>query len=209
MPQELVPLFPLAVVLFPRTRLPLHIFEDRYKEMVGEAIRSNSEFGIVLAGDQGIARSGCTAVVQEVTHRYPDGRLDIQIMGLRRFDILDLNNEKEYLRGEVRYFNDEETDPPPSGLREQAAAGFRELRALNGEFELPEPDWEDPQLSFQLAQTVPDLEFRQSLLLSRSEAERIRMLAEFFPRHLSQQRHIAHVRAVAPRNGKGPRVALS
>ena len=51
MQAKLLPLFPLQVVVFPRTQLPLHIFEDRYKEMVGEAIRDKSEFGIVLTKD--------------------------------------------------------------------------------------------------------------------------------------------------------------
>ena len=77
MQQELLPLFPLEVVLFPRTQFPLHIFEDRYKEMIGDAVRDNSEFGIVLTAEKGIVSTGCTAVVEEVTQRYPDGRLDI------------------------------------------------------------------------------------------------------------------------------------
>ena len=55
MQQLLLPLFPLNLVLFPRTPQPLHIFEDRYKEMIGEALAGKSEFGIVLAQDNKIA----------------------------------------------------------------------------------------------------------------------------------------------------------
>ena len=64
MPTRLLPLFPLQVVVFPRTPLPLHIFEERYKEMVGQAMRENSEFGIVLAKDDGIVNAGCTVTVR-------------------------------------------------------------------------------------------------------------------------------------------------
>src|SRR5215472_12444875 len=99
MQQNLLPLFPLRVVVFPRTPLPLHIFEERYKQMVGEAIRAKSEFGIVLAKEEGIVNAGCTVVVEKVLKTYPDGRLDIMTRGLRRFEILDLNQEKDYLRG--------------------------------------------------------------------------------------------------------------
>ena len=65
----------------------------------------------------------------------------------------------------------------------------------------------DPQLSFQLAQVVPDLDFRQVLLATRSEADRMRRLAEFFPAYGSRRRQIQHVRAVAPTNGHSKRPA--
>ena len=96
MQPNLLPLFPLRVVVFPRTPLPLHIFEERYKEMVGEAIREKSEFGIVLAKDDGIVNAGCTVVVKEVLKTYPDGRMDILTRGVRRFEILGLNEDKAY-----------------------------------------------------------------------------------------------------------------
>ncbi len=74
MPSRLIPLFPLQVVVFPRTRLPLHIFEERYKEMVGDAIRDQSEFGVVLAKEDGIVNAGCTVTVEKVMEMYSDGR---------------------------------------------------------------------------------------------------------------------------------------
>src|ERR1039458_6092080 len=60
MAKGLIPLFPLQLVVFPRVHIPLHIFEDRYKEMAGDAIRDGSEFGIVLAREDGILNTGCT-----------------------------------------------------------------------------------------------------------------------------------------------------
>src|ERR1035441_1824149 len=112
MSTRLLPLFPLHVVVFPRTRLPLHIFEDRYKEMVGDALRENSEFGIVLAKDDGIVNAGCTVVVEKVLKNYPDGKMDILTCGRRRFELVMLDEEKEYLRGEVQFFDDEDAEEP-------------------------------------------------------------------------------------------------
>jgi Lon protease-like protein len=66
MHDELLPLFPLEVVLLPQNYLPLHIFEERYKEMIGEAIAENREFGIVLATEGGIVNTGCTASIGTV-----------------------------------------------------------------------------------------------------------------------------------------------
>ena len=84
----LLPLFPLQVVLLPGSELPLHIFEDRYKEMIGEAIRNRQEFGVVLANGKGIVNTGCTAMVDKVLRQYPDGRMDILTHGRRRFEIV-------------------------------------------------------------------------------------------------------------------------
>ena len=71
------------MVVFPRTPLPLHIFEERYKEMVGGAMRDNSEFGIVLAKDDGIVNAGCTVAVEKLLQKYPDGRMDVLTRGQR------------------------------------------------------------------------------------------------------------------------------
>ena len=201
MPGALLPLFPLNVVLFPNHLLPLHIFEERYKEMIGEAIQQKSEFGIVLAAESGIVNVGCTAVVEKVVEEYPDGRMDIMSRGKRRFEILSLNEDKAYLRGAVEFFDDEEdADPPSTALMERALGGYRELTALE-ERDRPELDARDPQLSFQLADAVPDVNFRQVLLVTRSEAERIRRLADFLPGYVTKTRRVTGFRAVARNNG--------
>src|SRR3954469_20947191 len=106
--QGWLPLFPLHVVLLPDGELPLHIFEDRYKEMIAEVIREKIEFGVVLASEKGIVNTGCTAVIERVLREYPDGRLDILAVGRRRFEIERVNDERAFLRGEVDYFDDED-----------------------------------------------------------------------------------------------------
>ena len=201
MQQGLLPLFPLQVVLLPGGELPLHIFEDRYKEMIGEVLRDRQEFGVVLASEKGIVNTGCTATVDRVLRRYPNGRMDIVVRGRRRFEILLLNDERSYLRGSVDFFDDEQSPPPAADVRKKAIDGFNDLQALSSNQPLEGDQSKDPQLSFRLAQPVPDLGLRQSLLSTRSEAERIRQLADFFPSYVIRQRRIQHVKEVAPRNG--------
>jgi Lon protease-like protein len=203
MPSRLLPLFPLQVVVFPRTRLPLHIFEERYKLMVGEAIRDGCEFGIVLAGEQGIANAGCSVAVEKVLDRYPDGRMDILTRGLRRFEIVSLDEELDYLRAEVHYFDDEDQAQPEPEIRKQVLRHFRSLKELGSARPRAEPDLADPQLSFQLAQILPDLDFLSALLRQRSEASRLKQLNQYLADYIPRQRAIERVQGVAPTNGFG------
>lgn len=208
MHEGLLPLFPLKVVLFPGAELPLHIFEDRYKEMIGEALQDRTEFGVVMASDKGMVNTGCTATVERVLKQYPDGRMDILTLGRRRFEILLLNSERAYLRGSVEFFDDELGEPVSPEERKIALDGYNELKSLSEEPVAVGPAGDlvaDPRLSFRLAQPVPELALRQRLLSTRSEAERIRYLAEFFPEYLQRQRRIHHVKTIAPRNGHGRR----
>ena len=201
--QGWLPLFPLQVVLLPDAELPLHIFEDRYKEMIAEVLRDKIEFGVVLANEKGIVNTGCTAVIERVLREYPDGRLDILSVGRRRFEIERINDERAFLRGEVDYFDDEDEALPEDEFRARAISGYNELRALTAESPLPVAHTGDPQLSFRLARPIQDLGLRQALLSARSEAERLRQLAEFLPAFLIRQRRVERVKQVAPRNGHG------
>jgi len=207
MPSRLIPLFPLQVVVFPRTRLPLHIFEERYKTMVSEAIRDTSEFGIVLAKDDGIVNAGCSVIVEKVLQMYADGRMDIVTRGHRRFEIVSLNEEKDYLRGEVSFFDDDDFAPSPPELREQALSNYRDLNELSASRAHTEPDLADPQVSFQLAQAVPDLDFLNGLLRQRSENGRLRQFNQFLSDYIPRQRTLERMRRLAPTNGFGGKPA--
>ena len=203
----MLPLFPLRVVVFPRTALPLHIFEERYKEMVSEAIRDNSEFGIVLAKEEGIVNAGCTVVVEKVLQMYPDGRMDILARGRRRFEIQSLSEERAYLEAEVAYFDDDDVEPAPEELRAQAVAHYGRLRPLASPEGRGDADLADPQLSFQVAQCLPDLDFRASLLRQRSERERLQELNRYLAAYIPRQRAIERMKDLAPTNGCGARPA--
>jgi ATP-dependent Lon protease len=207
MASRLLPLFPLQVVVFPRTQLPLHIFEERYKEMVADAIRDSSEFGIVLAKEEGIVNAGCTVVVEKVLKQYPDGRMDILTAGRRRFEIVVLNEEKEYLRGEVEFFDDDEASPAPLEIQHKALEQYKGLLEIGEVRPYSLPDLKDPQLSFQLAQSIADLDFLSVLLRNRSETGRLKELNEFFSEYIPKQRQISRMKHLAPQNGFGGKPA--
>jgi Lon protease-like protein len=203
MPKRLIPLFPLQVVVFPRTRLPLHIFEERYKKMISEAIRDSSEFGIVLAKEEGIVNAGCTVGVEKLLQMYPDGRMDILTRGRQRFEIESLDEEMDFLRANVSFFDDDDFEPTPPDVRDEALAQFRKLREIESTQGQGEADLEDPQLSFQLAQNLPDLDFLSGLLRRRSESARLKDLNRYLATYIPRQKTIQHVKSVAPRNGYG------
>ncbi len=204
----LLPLFPLQLVVFPRTQLPLHIFEDRYKEMVGEAIANQSEFGIVLAKEEGVVSSGCTVIVDRVVTKYEDGRMDVLTRGARRFEIVLLNEEKSYLRGEVQFFDDDE---PGSGDRgsatRRALLRYKALMELGEMRGFSDPVLTDPQLSFQLAQAVQDLDFQSVMLRNRSEADRLRQFNAFLAQYVPRMKQTSKMKKLAPLNGFGHKPA--
>jgi Lon protease-like protein len=207
MASRLLPLFPLQVVVFPRTQLPLHIFEDRYKQMIGEAIRDGSEFGVVLAKEDGIVNAGCTVVVEKVMKQYDDGRMDVMTSGRRRFEIVVLNEEKEYLQGEVEFFDDDESGPAPPEIQHKALDQYKNLVEIGEVRPYSIPNLKDPQLSFQLAQSIQDVDFLNMLLRNRSETERLRELNEFLSEYIPKQRQVTRMKQLAPLNGFGGKPA--
>ena len=204
---RLLPLFPLQLVVFPRTQLPLHIFEDRYKEMVAEAMEERGEFGIVLAKNEGIVNAGCTVVVDHVVTKYPDGRMDIMTRGVRRFEITGLNQERSFLRGEVEFFDDEDSIDSPEELRVEALRRYRSMLEAAEQRSYAEPDLRDPQLSFQLAQSVDDVDFQSVLLRNRSEADRLRQLNQFLNQYVPRLKQTSKMKQLAPLNGFGHKPA--
>lgn len=208
---KLLPLFPLQLVAFPGSAIPLHIFEPRYREMVGEAEALGTEFGIVLSRDGGIVNAGCTVVVESVMERYPDGRFDVMTRGMRRFSLLSVNEDLEYLRGEVEFFDDVDRTEPNPALRQRAIAAWERMRESPdgdpGTEPEPEPEADDPHLSFQLAQAIEDLDFQNLILRTRSETERLQQFLDVIEPYLEKRRYREVMRKLAPTNGHGHKPA--
>ena len=131
MPSEIViPLFPLGLVLFPHMPLPLHIFEERYKTMIGECLEEDKVFGVVyFSGDQ-IHRIGCTARIVDVLKRYDDGRLDIFTRGETRFVVKALYDEKLYLQARIAPLEDP-SEEPTDELTTLAGQGLDLLKEIS------------------------------------------------------------------------------
>ena len=202
MQQDTLPLFPLGVVLFPEAELPLHIFEDRYKEMIEDVLREESEFGVVLASEKGMASIGCTAVIEKVLKKYPDGRMDILARGRRRFEIILLDEERNYLRASVAMLTDEDITEATDSVKQRVLSAWVKLMMMeHGGMVEAMPSDNRSDLSFLIAQAIPDVQFRQQLLSMRSEKDRMDSLSSFLPSYLEREKLTRHVRRVAPLNG--------
>jgi Lon protease-like protein len=174
----LIPIFPLELVLFPGAPLPLHIFEPRYKEMIGECLAKDQPFGMVRAKESSLSAIGCSASIVNVLKKYEDGRLDIAAEGGRRFEIVQVNQERSFLQAEVTYFEDEPSMPGKSAV-DTVVQLHQQLFAVLGQ---PVDIARDTELlSFYLANELPvDLDFKQALLEMKSESERIETLTEYY-----------------------------
>jgi Lon protease-like protein len=197
---KLLPLFPLDIVLLPGTPLPLHVFEPRYKEMIAECLAGDKLFGIVRSKeDEGVADVGCTAEILDVTKKYPDGRMDIATAGRRRFEVMEVNQERSFLRAEVLYLDDEPGGAKPQEI-ETAVDLHKQLVELAG---VEDMDYANiPQLSYFLAGSLPlDLDFKQTLLTMKSEAERMPAVVSYFQAILPTLKRTALARKLAGGNG--------
>jgi len=196
----LLPLFPLDVVLLPGTPLPLHIFEPRYKEMIAECLSTGAPFGVIRALEEGIAEVGCTAEIITITKEYPDGRLDLVAEGRKRFEVLELNQDRSFLQAEILMVPDE---PGVSGEEDRARAIQIHLEILSLAGAVQDLSAADQSvLSFYLAGSLPlDLDFKQRLLAMRSEGERLHAVADFLEGILPNLQRAARAREKAGGNG--------
>ena len=195
-------LFPLPLVLLPTERIPLHIFEERYKELIGECLDGEGEFGLVLAEDEGVREVGTRAGVIEVLQRYDDGRLDIVVEGRGRFRVVELTEGRSFHTAVVEAHEDEVDGPAPRPKAEQALARYRRLARV-AEAEADDPDPGSPLLSYELAARVDfGAQRKQTLLELRSEPERLDLVSRLLvdaTRVLAREREL---REIASRNGK-------
>ncbi len=192
-----IPLFPLDTVLFPGAALPLHIFEERYREMVGECLQQKQPFGVVRSDGEQMAIIGCTARIVRVVEHHRDGRMDILCEGERRFEIEALDESRKFLQADVEFFEDTGAGSTRLDREDCAALHFATLHSAGIEPPATHLDLNSP-VAFQLADALPsDLGFKQQLLASRSDADRTSRLRDFYnemlPRlHARQDARRAH-----------------
>jgi Lon protease-like protein len=200
-------LFPLEVVLFPTERIPLHIFEPRYKELIGECLRDEREFGLVLADEAGGRREiGTRAVVVEVLQVFDDGRLNVLVEGRERFRIVGETEGRSFRTGAVEPIEDE-PDPPSSDEVDRALDVFGRLVEVTESDEVQRPEPDSDILSFELAAKVDfGPELKQEILELRSERERLLRLADLFEIAVQGLKLEKDVRQRASGNGKVDRL---
>ncbi|MGZ4202950.1 MAG: LON peptidase substrate-binding domain-containing protein [Thermoleophilaceae bacterium] len=174
------PLFPLGIVLLPEEVVPLHIFEERYKTMIGECIEEERDFGIVWLSDDGLKEIGCTAEIAQLLELMDDGRMNILVRGSAPFRLLRRIEDLPYPAGDIELLEDDGGGAPDQELAAEARERYAELveRATDAR-----PDAEELARldAYGMAATVEfALGEKQALLEARSENERLRMIGELF-----------------------------
>jgi len=195
-------LFPLPLVLFPTERIPLHIFEPRYRELIGECLETDGEFGLVLAtGDGAVHEIGTRARVAAVVETLDDGAMNVVVEGGERFRLLELTQGRSFQTGLVEEVVDED-EPVDEDDAERAIEVFRDLAAA-AESDVDVPDADSPDLVWELAARVDfGVEPKQEILASTSPPERMRRLVEVLQTSLDAVRIEQALRERAGQNGK-------
>jgi ATP-dependent Lon protease len=172
-----LPIFELPLVLLPGEQVPLHIFEERYKRMVGISLEQGEPFGVVLRDDEGARSVGCTAIIDDVTERFDDGRLNIVVRGESPFKVLDRFESPDYPTGEVELIPDEDVPPIDEDSATAAREAFAEL-AERATGQRPEPEELDGASAYSIASRIElPPETKQQLLEMRDEDDRMALLA--------------------------------
>ena len=208
-----LPLFPLNVVLFPGMALPLHIFEERYKAMIGDCVEREQPFGVVLiksgreaGGPAEPFTIGTTARVVRV-ERLEEGRMNILTTGERRFETEGVTQRTPHMEGRIKYLEEDPGETSPemmAELREEYGAYIKNLSSLAGGWTSQAETPQDPvTLSYSVAANLDlPLHVRQALLESPSAGRRLERLLPMIKRG-----NKVLEQAVAKRNPfQGPRL---
>jgi len=194
-------LFPLGLVLLPTERLPLHVFEDRYKELIGECLEQGTEFGFVYTDDQGLREVGTRARISDVLTRFDDGRMNVLVEGGERFRLDELTEGRSFATANVSPLDDDD-ETADASVVEEALRTFGALRDLTGsDVDVPEASRRD--LSFALAAKVelPPAE-KLALLRELSERRRMDMVVELLDEALLTAQRVRRASRRATTNGR-------
>jgi Lon protease-like protein len=195
------PLFPLGLVALPGELVPLHIFEERYKQMMDECLESEREFGIVWMADDGLREIGCACEIERVLEQLDDGRMNILTRGTRPFRVLERQGHLAYPAGVVEFLSDEAEEPDVEAA-ETAHATYADLvrRATDRE---PEDDELEQMDAYGMAATVDfGLDAKQGLLDLRSENARLKLVTRLFRAATKRLDFVDRAQAQARSNGK-------
>jgi Lon protease-like protein len=196
---ERFPLFPLGLVLLPQELVPLHIFEERYKLMIGECLEEGREFGILWLSDDGLKQVGCSARITRVLERFDDGRMNILVEGAEPFRLLRRVEDLPYPAGDVELLGD--VDAGDATAAERARVRYADLVEEVTE-KRPAADELSRLDAYGMAATLDvALEAKQQLLELRSERGRLERLDSLFAEALERIRLAERAAERASRNG--------
>ena len=181
---SLIPIFPLSLVIFPGSKYPLHIFEERYKILVRKCLMENSGFGIVAMIDKNMTDIGVYVKVENVIKSYDNGEFDIIVHGIKRFKIksTSLHQDGYYIAETENYYDDNDLINPQ--LVTDLQNEFEEIIEL-ANYKLEKAFWNNLKVSniksFKFAEKsgLSRLQ-QQELLILRNENDRLKYLIEYF-----------------------------
>lgn len=194
-------LFPLNLVLLPGEQAPLHIFEPRYRELIGECMNEDREFGILLEDDEGMRDVGTRCGVIEVIDRFPDGRLNVVVEARDRFQLVEVTEGRSFQTAEIEALPDEGETPTDAEVEDVLAAYERVVEAADADLE--DLDLEAQSIAFQIAARIDfGTEIKQGLLELRSERERVIRLSPMLNRAADAVQREREIRERASGNGR-------
>jgi len=217
-----IPIFPLNLVLFPNQLLPLHIFEERYKQMIKDATADDKIFGInLIEPEPGKTESdltelvGCTA---EINLAVPldEGRLNIVVVGRERYRILSYTDKLPYLAAEVEFFSDQPDDSDSTERTAQkvrsefvslieVASKLSDSSVYDGELPL-----QAEQLSLLVASALPISNYvKQQLLELTSTSQRLELVLAYMSEAQTRFEHQLMVRNAAKSNGHAGKLKIN
>jgi len=186
-----LPLFPLDMVLLPARKVPLHIFEDRYQQMIRECLEQKSEFGLLWGTDEQFSDVGCVAKVTKLVTEFPDGRMNIMIEGTSRFRLINRQDIHAYISGVVEKIEDD-IEPYDIELGNHLKTLYSKTLKLTIGWTTPPPPTEDLSLiSYIVASNLSlPLDQQQNLLEDRSVNSRLKIVSDILESALSHLKEI-------------------
>ena len=183
-----IALFPLNVVLFPGSKLPLHIFEERYKLMINACITNETSFGVNYMSDKNLHTTGCSAYISKVVKRSPNGEMDIEITGENRFLLKKYElNLAGYFVGDIEFLEENNIFTNEENF-EKAVEEYNKLiditsHGLLGKIDPHDVKWRNGKnsVSFFISQKCGlTIQERQLMLEINNENERLKYLVNYF-----------------------------
>ncbi len=169
-----IPIFPLPLVLLPGEKLPLHIFEEKYKKMIEHCLKNNKKFGIINSKNNDSLIIGCTASIEQVVGGENESReYDILVSGVERFIVKSYNNSEDYKQAYVKTWNDIDDTIDESLLQEANVFLYEVLLKLGASSKIPQINM--PKSSFEIASML-DIDKRAKKILLKSQSENDRLI---------------------------------
>jgi ATP-dependent Lon protease len=200
-----IPIFPLNIVVFPSSKYPLHIFEERYKKMINKCLNEKTGFGIVTKIDNELSKIGSYVEIEDILQKFDNGEMDISVVGKGRFFVDNVfPHPDKYLVADVSDYKDLTSEVNPSLLSDLRSAFERIIEKTN--FQLEDAFWRNYEetglKSFKLAEKSGlSIEQQQSLITLRDENERVNYLIEHYETLEKQISESSTIRSIVMSDG--------